>query len=296
MLKGVPTIVTNAHVMSGNPNVKFLGLNSRELPAGKLSFSQNYDLAALTQTEMTDGIPVMEDVDKNAKIGDEVVVLGNSQGSSVVTEITGKITGIGPDLIEVDAKFVEGNSGSPIIHIKSGKAIGVATFVTLRKLSAIGTDSQFTDIRRFGYRLDTAIQWEPTTLKQVAAEAEVVETLKKTTDALHALLLDIYQNGSVSMGIHEHAGNPLRSAATEYLQVIANAKHSSPSDIASAKKRFLRSALSVCSGDLKSLNPATYLGYHRKKIEHEREVRKVMEEKLNKLLESQDAAGRLGAR
>ncbi len=40
----------------------------------------------------------------------------------------GRSRGSDRALVEVDAKFVEGNSGSPIIHVKTGKVIGIATF------------------------------------------------------------------------------------------------------------------------------------------------------------------------
>src|SRR6185312_7757504 len=110
---------------------------SREVKADLLGVAEDRDILVATQKTFTDGIEASEAVDKDVSIGDAVVVLGNSQGRNVVTEIEGKVTGVGPELIEVDAKFVPGNSGSPIIHVKSGKVIGVATFVTVRQPDVI---------------------------------------------------------------------------------------------------------------------------------------------------------------
>lgn len=293
MFRGAPTIVTNAHVMSGNPNVKFRSLNSTTVRYSDLSLSQDYDLAALKQGDLPDGIPMLEDVDKSAAIGDDVVVLGNSQGSSVVTEIPGKINGIGPDLIEVDAKFVEGNSGSPIIHVKTGKVIAIATFATLRKLSALGKDSQFTEVRRFGYRLDTATRWERPVLAHFATEAETLRQLRKTTDALHSLAVDIFNNGAVTLGIHQQSDNPLRIPTNQYLQVVDSRTKLSPSDFYEAKQRYLRSALSVASTDIQHLDASQFCAYHRRKVDEEREVRKFLAKKFTELLDAQDAGKRI---
>ena len=76
----------------------------------------------------------MDHVDENASIDDDVVVLGNAEGGGVINTIKGKIVGVGPNLVEVDAAFVPGNSGSPIIHLKTGKVIGVATYLIIAQI------------------------------------------------------------------------------------------------------------------------------------------------------------------
>ena len=293
LMNGVPTIVTNAHVMSGNPNVKFRRLTSKEVHAGKLSLSRDYDLARLTQSEIETGIEMMNDVDRNAGVGDEVVVLGNSQGSNVVTEIPGKILGIGPDLIEVDAKFVEGNSGSPIIHVKTGKVIGIATFALVRKISTLGKDSQFTEVRRFGYRLDTATKWEEPSPASFASEAEALKHLRENTDAVYALAIDIYKNGQVTPGLHYGGDNLLRNAVNQYLEVVDGKKRIAPIDYISAKQRLLRTAITVTSSDIQNFDVSKFTGYHRRVFEEEREGRKFLAKKFTEMLEAQDAGQRI---
>ena len=87
-------------------------------------------------------------------IGDPVVVLGNSDGRGVVTEIRGKVIGVGPREIEVDAAFVIGNSGSPVLD-RHGRVIGIATYLrdcrNDEDWSKTGT--RFNGIRRFALRL-----------------------------------------------------------------------------------------------------------------------------------------------
>jgi hypothetical protein len=45
----------------------------------------------------------MADVEATARLGDPVVVLGNSGGGGVVTSLPGELVGIGPDRVEVTA-------------------------------------------------------------------------------------------------------------------------------------------------------------------------------------------------
>lgn len=142
-------VFTNTHVLSGNNKFSVRLLKGAPITTNGLSVADAYDITALSQTTVTTGgVEILKDIDKNVAIGDDVVVLGNSLGAAVVTEITGKVTGIGPELVEVDAKFVAGNSGSPIIHVKTGKAIAIATFTMIRKIENFGKDSQFNSVER----------------------------------------------------------------------------------------------------------------------------------------------------
>ncbi len=115
---------------------------------------------------------IMTGVDENAAIGDEVVVLGNAEGAGVINTINGKIVGIGPNLVEVDAPFQPGNSGSPIVHLKTGKVVGVATYLTIRKFdSATKEPVKVPIVRRFGYRLDSVKIWQPVSWQSFYAQA-----------------------------------------------------------------------------------------------------------------------------
>ena len=172
------------------------------------------------QDSIQGGLEVMQQVDKNVSIGDDVLVLGNSQGSGVVTEISGKVTGIGPELVEVDAKFVAGNSGSPIIHVKTGKVIALATFAVIRKLDTLGKDSQFTEIRRFGYRLDTVPKWEFRQWDGFQKEGDTVAEVERKSESLIILLRDIFDDGIVNARLHQDGNAALSRCVSEYLQSL----------------------------------------------------------------------------
>jgi hypothetical protein len=99
------------------------------------------------------GLEIQEEV----AMGETVIAYGNSQGSDVITELKGKVLGVGPTTFEVSCPFVTGNSGGPIVGI-SGKVMGVASFLTLRK-SEWAKKTRFEEVRRFAINLQKKQTW-----------------------------------------------------------------------------------------------------------------------------------------
>lgn len=189
-IKGRKFLITNAHVLASIKAATFKLLDRTEVQVGAASVAVGHDLIALTVVAGGTAIPAVASLDKEAEIGDAVVVLGNAEGAGVVNLLEGKITGIGPDLVEVDAPFVPGNSGSPIIHLASGKVVGVATYVTVKR---VGPRQE--KIRRFGFRLDTVPQWQGIDWKRFYAEADTVERVRKSSEDFVNLLNDLGRQG-----------------------------------------------------------------------------------------------------
>lgn len=204
--KGNALIVTNIHVVSGNANPRFRLLNGQELRPDTLGVPGDRDILVASQRQVKEGLEASTAVDSEVSIGDEVVILGNSLGSDVVTKIRGKVLGIGPDLIETDAKFVHGNSGSPIVHVKTGKVIAIATFATVRKVDELSRDSQFNQVRRFGYRIDTIPKWQFVTAKTFAAESGLMAEIHQRNDDLFALAKEVIRNKRVVASHYNQAG------------------------------------------------------------------------------------------
>ncbi|MDR3402790.1 MAG: serine protease [Chthoniobacter sp.] len=197
-IKGNPLIVTNVHVLSGNANPRFQLLNAHQVVPETLGIPDDRDICVASQRQVQEGLEACTSVDTEVTIGDDVVVLGNSLGSHVVTEIKGKVVGLGPNLVETDAKFVKGNSGSPIIHVKTGKVIAIATFAVVRKLDDLSRDSQFNQVRRFGYRLDTITKWKFVTPQAFAVESQRVLEIRQRTDDLLTLAKEMLKKGTVT--------------------------------------------------------------------------------------------------
>lgn len=220
-LNGTPTLLTNAHVIAGATRLQFQYLTGAPATPGKGRLAFGHDVAAFDAPATSPALEISSDVNKDAAIGDEVIVYGNSQGASVVTELKGKIVGIGPELVEVDAPFVPGNSGSPIVHVKTGKIIGIASFVQTRERDAISKDTTVAQVRRFGYRLDTIKNWQDLNWQLFQREASMLRDLESFSDAYFQFWDDLERSqgrvsslSSVNPRIQRHLRNLQRETAS----------------------------------------------------------------------------------
>lgn len=100
-------------------------------------------------------------------MNEQVWVFGNSDGAGVITSIGGEVIGIGGDKIEVDAKFVSGNSGSPVIDAH-GDVIGIATYAEIHRNSRdwVKSDTRFNETRRYALTLG-GVEWEPLAISSI---------------------------------------------------------------------------------------------------------------------------------
>jgi hypothetical protein len=199
IMDGRTYVVTNAHVVQGSKKVSFKTLDNRELKIGDLEIAASADLVRAVVEEAGPALEVAEQWQESVRIGDLVVVAGNAEGAGVVREIEGKVVGIGPDRIEVDAAFVPGNSGSPILLKSSGAVVGVATFLKLPPYSDwFGREEadekekpvfHLNEVRRFGYRLDTVGEWSaPPAPGGLLAEGRRLAEIEAFDDTVFELL------------------------------------------------------------------------------------------------------------
>jgi len=171
---GKKYLMTNYHVIANTKNIKFSLLDGKQIKLETVELSDNLDLArfALKEKEVVyQALKMSADL---PSIGETIHVYGNSDGKGVVTEIPGQITGVGPEIIEVDATFVRGNSGSPIIN-QNGEVVGVATFVTRNNRDWVARDTRFENVRRFGYRPLTNDKWVLTSISNVYKQTALIE-------------------------------------------------------------------------------------------------------------------------
>ena len=151
-------LYTNAHVVKGVPAaaVRATLLNNTVLQLGACQRAQGLDLVRFA---LAGPLPAFA-LERNVPdIGETVTVLGNSDGRGVVTEIRGHIIGVGPQQIEVDAPFVAGNSGSPVLN-RAGRVVGVASYLRNCRDNTdwSKTNTRYNGIRRFALRL-AGIRW-----------------------------------------------------------------------------------------------------------------------------------------
>ena len=284
--KGRVLVFTNAHVLSGNSRFTILDLANQTIRPKQMAVAKGFDVAVFSQSQITNGLEIAPKVEEVATIGDDVAVLGNSLGAGVVTDLRGKIIGIGPEFVEIDAKFVPGNSGSPVIHLKSGLVIGIATLAIYREFTTFGKDSRFNSVeRRFAQRIDALPMLEATTWSNFSAEAFTIERIKKHTDDLIRLGFDIYDDGKVQLDLHQDPTNRLARPVRDYLHDLA--KFNSKGDLTDVKARFARTLVFETKVDLLELRPETFTTYHRRILEDELELRKKVRTAFEKLVNIQ---------
>lgn len=187
-------VVSNAHVVENAAAIVLTDIKGAVLKIKTVEFSDKSDMVRF-RVEETSMKPLTIRTSMPA-IGEQVYVCGNSSGANVVTEIYGKVVGVGPSEIEVDAKFVPGNSGSPMLD-ENNEVIGVATYATREKPTWITENTRFSDVRRFGLRM-TVDDWVNVTPKQIS------DCLYLQTDVWTALndiaILTLRKNGYVFDG------------------------------------------------------------------------------------------------
>lgn len=282
-LRGTTFLFTNAHVAAGVKGAGFKTLEGTQVQLGTPAIAVGHDIFLTTLAPGKPAIEIMIGVDQNAAVGDGVVVLGNAEGGGVINTIIGKIVGIGPDRVEVDAPFQPGNSGSPIIHLKSGKVIGVATYLTIKKYDA-ATEKVLANpvVRRFGYRLDSVKKWEPVAWPVFYAQAGQMEKIEQLTADLEKFLIDIAKDRRVSLGAHNH---PAIKSRIDQWQASKKGRDLIPEDMARINRSFIAFIKNACRSDMSMAQPQMTYDYFQRQFTGEQQIREEMAEIFHKIIQ-----------
>ena len=275
--KGQKYLFTNAHVMAGVRGPVFKLLDRSPVQVAGAVAAVGHDILALGVAAGGKALPRMEDVEKEATLGDPVVVLGNAEGAGVVNLLQGSIVGIGPNLVEVDAPFVPGNSGSPIIHLRSGKVVGIATYLTMRRVP--GREER---IRRFGYRLDSVQQWQTVDWTRFYGEADALEKIEKTTGEFAGLLEDMARNGRPMRTFNNPA---IRSALDAYS--TAARPGANRADAEQNIERLLSSLRAASARDVREASAKFGYDYFKRQLETEAKEREEITKFFDQALKRQ---------
>jgi serine protease Do len=124
--------VTNNHVVNNAKSVEVITDDGRTLSAKVIGTDPNTDLAVIKVDGR--GFPFVKFSDRNPRIGDWVVAVGNPFGlggtvTAGVVSARGRDIGSGAnDFIQIDAAINRGNSGGPTFDL-DGNVIGVNTAI-----------------------------------------------------------------------------------------------------------------------------------------------------------------------
>lgn len=196
-IKAAPFVVTNIHVIAGNKNLRARTPDGLTLTLGGTFVAKNADIAIIKvmNQEPLSYFEIEDHPHLSHLEGDDVIIPGNSQGGGTILHASGKIVGIGPDKIEHSVPTFPGNSGSPIISVKTWKVLGVHTMAEGVKATTIGEldsllnkRSQIKAVRRYGYRVDTVSTWETVDWTRFGEQNKRIEEAKATIEAVESVL------------------------------------------------------------------------------------------------------------
>jgi len=175
----------------GNKRMTFTDRQGKKYRPRAMEFAPDRDLVRLKVSVNSSPLKIMAPKGENVPVS----VCGNSEGEGIVRAINGKMIGFGPKKIETDALFVKGNSGSPILT-EDGGVVGIATYVRQTNVDWVNTNTPFTVVRRFGYRIDNVPKWVKLTQRTFVAEAEKIrvrtERLMKISEVVGEWAVEPY--------------------------------------------------------------------------------------------------------
>ncbi len=277
-----PFLLTNQHVVASMPSFRLTRLDRTPIPTGAMAAAVGHDVMRFVIETPIAPMLAMEQVETEATIGDDIVVLGNTEGARVIQPLPGKLVGIGPDRVEVSAEFLPGNSGSPIVHVKSGKVIGIATYLMTSKFSEF-TNSRTESVRRFGYRLDSVKQWQGVHWPTFQAERASMDKMEALTTDLINLIREMSGKTAANSTSYAHSG--LARTVEDLNVTMGRGKLSGP-DRQRAAQMFFASVRSLSQGDVNQARQTLRYSYFQEGLKEQVQVREEVYKIFDQLLKS----------
>ena len=210
-------LITNDHVLQGGRPFRARLLDGSVVRTQMIEVADDRDLVRLALPALSSP-PALRLAPRGFAVGDRVGVFGNSDGAAVATSISGKILGMGPDTLEIDAAFVRGNSGSPIV-LTDGHVVGVATFAILNADPDdwLKSGTRFSEPRRFGVRMD-GVRWVRMTEEEYFVRADYIADLATFCNDVYDLFYgDVFYDKRAKRYIFEAAKEGKRYRRSRYL-------------------------------------------------------------------------------
>ncbi len=188
-------LVSNQHVFSDARHIVCRTVSGVPLKISdrtSIYVSPKLDLLKIPLDYVPAGVKAFEMLKSIPSINSRVSVLGNSEGAGVVRRVEGKVLGVGPELLEVDAKFVEGNSGGPVIDSEL-KVCGVATYAIRKRCTWVKEGTDFDNaVRRMALRLHSGTVFKKVPLKLYMEQEVLISDVYQFLDLLRILYFAPY--------------------------------------------------------------------------------------------------------
>jgi len=280
--RGKDVLVTNIHVVAGMENPQYVRLSGGPVQVGLAAAAVGHDVMCFGVSPIEKPLEVMEQIDKEVGVGDDILVIGNTEGADVALPLSGKVVAIGPNLMEISAEIQSGNSGSPIIHKKTGKIIAIATHLLRKpqipddedksgKTKSKGKEKQ--DTRRFGTRLDTIREWNRVEWTQFKREAMQYNRICSQTHELANLLFGMKDQGVAAL--LESKNPSLQDAGMRYMRMLKN-RQSTRYDFILASENLVNEMKGTCRSDVWNARNSFQIDFFRSRAEEEIPFRQEM--------------------
>jgi S1-C subfamily serine protease len=137
-------VLTNNHVINATNGLTATAVATHKTyPARWLGYDKGSDIAVIKLEGASGLTPVPLGNSSAVKVGDDVVAMGNANGTGRITTVTGAITGLNEavtasdegsgasaehltGMLQTDADIIQGDSGGPLVST-AGKVIGMDT-------------------------------------------------------------------------------------------------------------------------------------------------------------------------
>jgi serine protease Do len=189
--------VTNNHVVDHAKSVEVTTDDGKTYAAKVIGRDQKTDVA-LIKVEDHDNFPFVKFADKNPRVGDWVIAVGNPFGLSEtvtagIVSARGRDIGAGPydDFIQIDAPINKGNSGGPSFNTE-GEVVGVNTAIFSPSGGSVGigfaipAETVKTVVSQLEQHGNVTRGWLGVQIQQVTPDIAESLGLKKTAGALVA--------------------------------------------------------------------------------------------------------------
>ncbi|MGJ8640289.1 MAG: S1 family peptidase [Opitutaceae bacterium] len=286
-IKGRRFLVTNIHVLGAARGASFTTVDGVEISLGKNAFLSKGRDIAIVPIEWEGRVFKLSPSLRfdEVAIGQKITVMGNSGGASVATRLSGEVRGIGPTEVEVSAKFVPGNSGSPIVHDTLGTVIAVASHLKDYSSDSKWTeDTEFDKIRRFGYRLDGEISWEQVALSALYNQGDAFAAFEDRTSAMWNIsyMLTFESKLLTSYRDHDSIGYLYEDISSDFNWGRGTASAHNTQML----RRFVNGMMSEVQSDLSDADRALSLSFYQRQYDEIKGYRETIRKNLIRFSES----------
>ena len=192
-------LITNAHFVAVAGNISFTTLDKQPVKGGSAYIAVARDAFCMMIPAGGRPLEMLDDLEKNAAVGDDVVVLASPEGEGVVKPLTGQIRYIGNERVELNAPYAAGCSGGPVIHVKTGKVIGIAAWAQSNDDELTKMHYVLPFVHRYAIRIDNVKGWENVAWPAFYAQvAEMEKIAMVTADIAQFLKWSELENDEIS--------------------------------------------------------------------------------------------------